>query len=86
MKKNLFGISLLTITGLYVLLSAIVILIVILLGYPPSNGILLSIFILIIQFMISPFLTDVSMKWFYNAKFDYELPDYLKQFIEKSSA
>ena len=82
MKKNLFGISLLTITGLYVLLSAIVILIVILLGYPPSNGILLSIFILIIQFMISPFLTDVSMKWFYNAKFDYELPDYLKQFIE----
>ncbi len=82
MKKNLFGISLLTITCLYVLLSAIVILIVILLGYPPSNGILLSIIILIIQFMISPFLTDLSMKWFYNAKFNYELPDYLKQFIE----
>ncbi len=82
MKKNLLGISLLTITCLYILLSAIVIFIVILLGYPLSNGILLSMIILIIQFMISPFLTDLSMKWFYNAKFNYELPDYLKQFIE----
>ena len=82
MKKNLLGISLLTITCLYVLLSALVILIVILLGYPASNGILLSIIILIIQFMVSPYLTDLSMKWFYNAKFEVNLPDYLKQFIE----
>lgn len=82
MKRNLFGISLLTIGSLYVLLSAIVILVAILTGYPVINGILISIIILILQFLVSPFLTDLTMKWFYKVKFKYEVPDYLKKFIE----
>ena len=83
MKKNLLGVSLLTITGLYVLLSAIIILVTIVTGFPPIYGIIASIIILIIQFLISPFMTDLSMKWFYKAKFGYEIPDYLNSFIDE---
>ncbi|MBR2828023.1 MAG: M48 family metalloprotease [Bacilli bacterium] len=83
MKRNLLGISLITITGLYVLLSAIIILATIICDIPVIYGIGVSIVILIIQFLISPFLTDLSMKWFYKVKWDYEIPDYLKDFIKK---
>ena len=83
MKKNLLGVSLLTITGLYVLLSAIIILVTIVTGFPPIYGIIASIIILIIQFLISPFMTDLSMKWFYKAKFGYEIPEYLNSFIDE---
>jgi len=83
MKKNLLGISLITVTGLYVLLAAIIILATIVVGYPPIYGIGISIIILIFQFLISPFFTDLSMKWFYKVKFGHEIPDYLKNFIDE---
>ena len=83
MKKNLLGISLITMTCLYGLLAAIIILIFILTGLPVINGIVLSIIILIIQFLISPFLTDLSMKWFYKARFENDIPEYLKNFINQ---
>ena len=70
-------------TCLYGLLAAIIILIFILTGLPVINGIVLSIIILIIQFLISPFLTDLSMKWFYKARFENDIPEYLKNFINQ---
>lgn len=81
MKKNLLGISLITMTCLYGMLAALIILIFILTGQPVINGIIISIIVLLIQFLISPFLTDLSMKWFYKATFDNEIPEYLKKFI-----
>ena len=86
MKKNLLGISLITISCLYVLLSAIIILVTIVVGYPPIYGIGISIIVLLIQFLISPFITDLSMKWFYKAKFDHEMPEYLNNFIKEVCA
>ena len=83
MKKNLLGISLITMTCLYGLLAAIIILIFILTGLPVINGIIISVIILIIQFLISPFLTDLSMKWFYKARFENDIPEYLKNFINQ---
>ncbi len=83
MKKSLLGISLLTITGLYGLLAAVIILITLLTDIPVLYGIITSIIILIVQFLISPFLTDITMKWFYKAKFNHEIPEYLKNFIEE---
>ena len=83
MKKNLLGISLITMTCLYGLLAAVIILIFIFTGLPVTNGIITSIIVLIIQFLISPFLTDLSMKWFYKAKFDGEIPEYLRNFINQ---
>ena len=81
MKKNLLGISLLTITSLYFLLAAVIILIAILTDVPVIYGIVVSIIILILQFLISPWLTDLSMKWFYKAQFGYELPENIKSFV-----
>lgn len=83
MKKSLLGISLLTISCLYFLLAAVIILITILTGIPIIYGIISSIIILIIQFFISPFITDVTMKWFYKADFNYTIPTYLQAFIEE---
>lgn len=82
MKKNLLGVSLLTLVGLYGFLAAFVILIFIIAGLPVIGGIGISIIVLVIQFFISPYITDFSMKFFYKAKFDYEIPAYLKEFIE----
>lgn len=83
MKRNLLGISLVTLGGLYVLLSAIIILITIVIGAPVIIGIGISIIVLILQFLVSPFFTDLSMKWFYKVKFNCEVPEYLKKFIEE---
>ena len=83
MKNNLLGISLITIAGLYFLLAAVIILVAILTGIPVIYGIIASIIILVIQFLISPFITDLTMKWFYKVKWNYEVPDYLKKFIEE---
>ncbi len=83
MKRNLLGISLITLGSLYVFLAAIVILVSILVGAPVILGIGISIIIIIIQFLVSPFFTDLSMKWFYKANFKYEIPEYLKKFIEE---
>ena len=83
MKRNLLGISLLTIAGLYFLLAAVIILITLLTGINVLYGIVSSIIILIIQFLISPFITDLTMKWFYKVDFNYEFPDYLKKFVEQ---
>ena len=82
MKKNLLGISLITMSCLYGILAAVIILVFFLTDIPIIYGIVISIIILLLQFLISPFLTDLSMKWFYGVKFDYDVPDYLKQFID----
>ncbi len=84
MKKNLLAVSLITLSCLYGVLAAIVILTFILLQVPVSYGIILSMFIIVLQFFISPILNDWIFKVFYKAKFDYELPQFLNEFIEES--
>lgn len=83
MKKNLMGISIITMTCLYGFLAAIVILVCALTDIPILSGIIASIVILVIQFIISPFLTDLNMKWFYKATFDAEIPGWLREYIEE---
>ena len=83
MGSKLFGISMITITCLYGLLAAIIIPIVILAGGSALIAILVAIAILILQFLISPWITDLTMKWFYKAKFGAEIPEYLKNFIDE---
>ena len=82
MKKNLLGISLLTMTCLYGLLFAVVFLIFILFDLPILYAVYISIIVLLIQYFISPFFTDLTMKWLYKAKFDHELPTYVMDFIK----
>lgn len=83
MKKGLLGISMITITCLYGLLAGVVILAVLLIGGDVLFAIIGSIIVLLIQFLISPWLTDLSMKWFYKAKMNAEIPEYLRAFIDE---
>lgn len=82
MKKNLYGISMITLTCLYGILFAIVFLIVMLVGGDLLIAISVGILILLIQFLISPWITDLTMKFFYGAKMNYELPEVYVKFIE----
>jgi heat shock protein HtpX len=82
MKKSILGISTLTLVALYGLLGALIILVFILVGGDILIGIIVSLIVLIIQFLISPWLTDLSMRWIYKASFGEAIPDYLKNFIE----
>lgn len=81
MKNKVLGISLLTVTCLYGILAAIILLIFNLINADMLIGIYVSIGVIIIQFLISPWLTDLSMKLFYKANFNVELPEYLKSFL-----
>jgi hypothetical protein len=83
MKKNLMGISLITMTCLYGLLAAIIILVCMYTTIPIIYGIIGSIIVLILQFLISPFLTDLTMKLFYGATFENNMPDYVNNFIDQ---
>jgi antibiotic biosynthesis monooxygenase (ABM) superfamily enzyme len=80
--KSIIGVSLLTLTGLYGLLVAFILLIGILLGANLGPLLLIAIIVLLLQFLLSPFFTDLTMKWFYKAKFDNQLPDYLNTFVK----
>ena len=83
MKKGLAGISLITISCLYGILVIVAIAVCMVCEFPVLYALIASIIVLIIQFLISPFLTDLTMRWLYRAKFDREMPAYLKKFIEK---
>ena len=83
MKSKVLGVSLFTITCLYGLLAGIIILATLLLGGNVLIAIIAGIVILGIQFLIAPWLTDLSMRFFYKAKFDKEIPKYLEEFILK---
>ena len=70
MKGKILGISMITITCLYGLLAGIIILATMILGGNVLIAILAGIIIIAIQFLIAPWLTDLSMRFFYKAKFD----------------
>ena len=81
MKSKIVGISMLTLTGLLGMLVAFLVFIFWLADVPVIYALIGGIIGLILQFLLSPWLTDLNMKWFYKAKFDTELPEYLKNFI-----
>ena len=81
--KSLALVSLITLTCLYGLLAALIILVCIIADASVMTGILLSIAGVIVQFLISPWLTDLSMRFFYKAKFDAELPEWLTDFVKE---
>ena len=81
MKSKIVGISMLTLTGLFGMLVAFLVFIFWLADVPVIYALIGGIIGLILQFLLSPWLTDLNMKWFYKAKFDAELPEYLKNFI-----
>ena len=83
MKGKIFSISLLTMTGLFGMLVAVLIFIFWLTDVPIIYALIGGIVALILQYLLSPWLTDLNMRWIYKAKFDHEIPDYLTRFINE---
>ena len=83
MRKILFGVSAATLALLYGLLILILLIVFELTGVPLITSVIVSAVVLLIQFLISPFLTDLTQRWFYKTRFGVEVPDYLREFIEQ---
>ncbi len=81
MRKNLFAICIATTGILYAVLAVIILLLCWFTEIPLLIGVVVSAVIIVLQFLLGPFLTDLTMKWFYRIRFGAELPDYLKLFI-----
>ncbi len=82
MKKILFGVSAATLALLYGMLVLILLIVFDISGVPLITALIVSAAVLFIQFLISPFLTDLTQRWFYKTKFGAEMPEYLRTFIE----
>ena len=83
MRKILFGVSAATLALLYGLLVLILLIVFELTGVPLGTALIASAVVLFIQFLISPFLTDLTQRWFYKTRFGAEIPAYLQEFIEQ---
>ena len=83
MKSKLLMISSLSLTLLYGMLAAIILFIVLVSGGDVLIAIIACLIVLGIQFLISPWITDLVMKFFYKATRDASIPDYLNEFITK---
>ena len=83
MKKILFGVSAATLAMLYGLLVLILLIVFDLTGVPLITAVITSAIVIVLQFLISPFLTDLTQRWFYKTQFGIEVPDYLREFIEQ---
>ncbi len=82
MKRSLYGVSIMTMAGLYGLLAGILILAAIAADFPITTALLISIITLVIQFIIAPWITDLTMRWFYKVNFKTStIPEYLEKFI-----
>ena len=79
--SKLTSVSLLTVTCLYGLLVALGVGICLICGVSILPALIVGIIVLLIQFLISPWLMDLTTKWLYKADFNKEIPEYLKKFI-----
>ena len=79
--SKLVSVSLLTVTCLYGLLVALAVGICLVCGVSILPALIGGIIVLLIQFLISPWLMDLTTKWLYKADFNKEVPEYLKKFI-----
>ena len=82
MKKTVLNVSIITMVGLYAMLTIVLFFVALLLQLPLSPIIGISIIILIIQFLIAPWLTDLTVKYLYRANFNAQIPDYLAGFLD----
>ena len=84
MKNKLVAVSLVTLSCLYGILAGIIIAVCIFTDIPVTYGILISLAIILLQFLISPAINDFVFKHFYKVQWNASLPDYLKNFITES--
>ena len=82
MKNKLILTSITTIAGLYAILIFFLIIVFNIAGWSISYLLIASVLVLIIQFLLAPIFIDLVMNLFYGVKYDVNMPDYLKEYIE----
>jgi len=81
---NLFVRSAGVLVILYALLGAVLIACVEFAGLPPAGALLIGMAIVAFQFLLGPFIMDISLRWFYQCTWadrDKDLPGHLRAFI-----
>ena len=84
MKKGLAGVSAATVVFLFALLGAILVAIFAIFKLPLWWACIGAVALIGLQFLLNPWLTDLTMRWFYKAKFGGELPPFLDSFIRQT--
>jgi Zn-dependent protease with chaperone function len=82
MKKTVLNVSIITMVGLYAMLTIILFGIALLCELPLAPIVGISIVIVVIQFLIAPWITDLTTKYLYRSNFNYQLPEYLMGFLD----
>jgi Zn-dependent protease with chaperone function/Zn-finger nucleic acid-binding protein len=74
-----------TIISLYALLTLVLILCVELAGLPPSWALITGVSIAVLQFLLGPWLMDLSLNWFYKMDWVslHQLKPHLERFIRR---
>lgn len=82
---NLFLRSTLTLAGMYGLLGIAVIAAVEFAGINLDLAVGIGIGVVLLQFLLGPFLMDLSLRWLYQTRRleHHELPDHLRGFVER---
>jgi Zn-dependent protease with chaperone function/Zn-finger nucleic acid-binding protein len=82
---NLFLRSTVTLAGLYALLGAILIAAVEFAGLDVGVAVGVGVSIVVVQFLIGPFLMDLSLRWLYRMHWvsSAELPEHLRRFVAR---
>ena len=75
-----------TIISLYGLLTLVLILCVELAGLPPSWALIMGVSIAVLQFLLGPWLMDLSLNWFYKMNWVslHQLKPHLERFIRRT--
>jgi len=84
---NLFLRSSLTLIGLYTVLGLLLITAVEFAGVSPNIALAIGVGFAILQFLLSPFIMDISLRWMYHMQWQtpQALPPHLNAFIDKIS-
>ena len=81
---SLLGASMITCAILYGLLAAILVAVFIVTEVPIFIAFAIVIAVIVVQFLIAPFITDLVQKHFYKTDFTRAMPDYLEAFIRET--
>jgi Zn-dependent protease with chaperone function len=75
-----------TIVSLYALLTLVLILCVELVGLPPSWALIMGVSVALLQFLLGPWLMDLSLNWFYKMDWVplHQLSPHLERFIRRT--
>ena len=83
---GLLGISIITCAILYGVLAAIMVVVCIVIEAPIWVAFAVVVAVILLQYFLSPWLTDLVQRWFYKTEFDATMPAYLNRFIDEVCA